>query len=96
MLLLDIMGQLERCGNLFDVEKFKKIRFKYKCQTVLQTKTDIYAHDNYKLAKKLGYPMPSYLVAWLYSSPQLLKQSLKSIAKSILRRHSSDDRHYPT
>ena len=97
MLLLDIMGQLEKCGDLFDVEKFKKIRFKYKCQTVLQRGTDIYAHDNYVLAKKLNYPMPSRLVAWLYSSPQLLVATLKKIAKSILyRQRRQSDRHYPT
>ncbi len=97
MLLLDIMGQLDRYGDLFDVDKFKKVRFSYKCQTVLQTRTDIYAQDNYELAKKLGYPMPSYIVAWLYSSPQLLMKTAKNIAKKLLRRHNpGDNRHYPT
>jgi hypothetical protein len=96
LLTLDILNRLEDATEVFDIEKFKKCLFKYKCYTVLHSKSDIYAHDNCQLAKKMNYPMPSYWVAWLYMSPSILMSSLKKVAKFLLRRRSPQmERHYP-
>lgn len=96
LLTLDILNRLEDARDVFDIEKFKKRRFSYKCYTVLHRKSDIYAHDNCQLAKKMNYPMPPYVVAWLYWSPYIIKQSLKEIVKYMISRKSKlSDRHYP-
>ena len=97
MLTLDILGHLEDVGNLFDISKFKSYRYGYKCQTVLQRNTDIYAHDNYELALKYHYPMPSRPIAWLYCLPSIVMKLLKKIAKSLLLSKTQGyTRHYPT
>ena len=96
LLTLDILNRLEDSSEIFNIERFKQKRFTYKCYTVLHRKSDIYAHDNCQLAKKMNYSMPPYVVAWLYMSPTIIKKTLKKIVKSVLRRDSkTKDRHYP-
>jgi len=96
LLALDIFNRLDDFRNVFDIEKFKSCRFAYKCYTVLHRKSDIYAHDNCALAKRMNYPMPPYAVAWLYMSPKIIKGTIRKVAKWILRRNSgNDERHYP-
>ncbi len=72
-LALDILNRLDEFRDVFDIEKFKSRRFKYKCQTVVSRKTDIYSNDNCALAQRMGYPMPPYIIAWLYCSPRLMR-----------------------
>ncbi len=93
-LTLDILNRLEDFGNVFNLEKFRKNCFSYKCQTVVQRKTDIYALDNCELAKRMRYPMPPYIVAWFYMSPRILKRAAKILINWVLRRNE-DVRHYP-
>lgn len=96
LLTLDILGRLEDVRSLFNIKIYKDRCFAYKCYTVLHRKTDIYAHDNCQLAKKMNYPMPSYPVAWLYMSPKIIRQTIKKLGKKILRRNKNNqDRHYP-
>lgn len=94
LLTLDIFHRLDDFTEIFDVEKYYTNRFAYKCFTVLHRKTDIYANDNYELAKRMHYPMPSYPVAWLHESPHIIMDAIKKVAKCILRRNSSS-RVYP-
>lgn len=89
-LALDILGKLEDFSDVFDIEKFKKQRFSYKCMTVLQRKNKIYAYDNCELAKKMHYPMPSYFRAWIYKSPWIMKNAAKKFVKIILRRNRDE------
>ncbi len=97
LLTLDILNRLDDAQQVFDIAIFKKLRFGYKCYTVLHKKSDIYAHDNCQLAKKMNYPMPPYILAWLYLSPTIIKGALIKMAKFILRRNANqmNDRHYP-
>lgn len=94
-LTLDILNRLEEFDEVFILDRYRKNRFKYKCQTVVQRKTDIYAFDNCELAKKMNYPMPPFIVAWLYMSPRILKKTVRVIINRILRKDVGDDRHYP-
>ena len=82
-LTLDILHRLEDFNEVFILDRFRKKRFKYKCQTVVQRKTDIYAFDNCELAKRMNYPMPPYIVAWFYMSPRILKRTLKMIINRL-------------
>ena len=93
-LTLDILNKLEDFDSVFYLDVFRKRKFAYKCQTLVQRKTDIYAFDNCELAKRMNYPMPPYIVAWLYMSPKILERKLKSIIKWMLRK-GDNSRHYP-
>ena len=96
LLTLDILNRLEDAKEVFDVNKYKRYRFRYKCYTVLHRKSDIYAHDNCQLAQKMNFPMPHFWVAWLYMSPSIIKGELKKVAKCLLGKRSAQmDRHYP-
>lgn len=96
LLTLDILNRLDDVRDLFNLERYYNYRFTYKCYTVLHKKTDIYAHDNCQLAKRMNFPMPSYIVAWLYMSPQITKQAIKRLGKWVLRRGKTNpERHYP-
>lgn len=94
-LTLDILNRLDDFEDVFFLDKFRKKRFAYKCQTVVQRKTDIYALDNCELAKRMNYPMPPYFVAWLYMFPRIMKRKLRMILNWALRRNGEDERHYP-
>ena len=89
MLTLDILNRLEDFSEIFDIERYKKYRYAYKCSTVLDRNNDIFANDNYQLAKKMNYPMPSYLESWLYLSPKIIKRSIKKLGKRLLKRYPS-------
>lgn len=96
LLTLDILNRLDDVRDLFNLERYNKKRYAYKCYTVLHKKTDIYAHDNCQLAKRMNFPMPSLIVAWLYMSPQITKQAIKRFGKWVLRRGKTNpERHYP-
>ena len=96
LLTLDILNRLDDVRDLFNLERYSKNRFAYKCYTVLHKKTDIYAHDNCQLAKRMNFPMPSLIVAWLYMSPQITKQAIIRLGKWVLQRGKTNpERHYP-
>lgn len=94
-LTLDILNRLDDFKDVFYLDKFRKRKFAYKCQTVVQRKSDIYALDNCELAKKMNYPMPPYIVAWLYMSPRILKRRLKMTYNWLTRKPGEEERHYP-
>ena len=89
LLALEIFGRLDDFNEIFDKEKYLPHSYAYKCYTVLHRKSDIYANDNYELAKKMNFPMPSYPIAWLRESPHIIMDAIKRVAKWILRRDSS-------
>lgn len=60
---IDVLGRLADFTDVFDIEKWKKGRFRYKCQLVVDYDKDIYAKDNVDLAIRHNYKMPSRLVA---------------------------------
>ncbi len=95
LLALEIFGRIDDFSEIFDKEKYYAQSYAYKCFTVLHRKSDIYANDNYELAKRMNYPMPSYLAAWLHESPHIIMAAIKKVAKWILRRNTSSRSPYP-
>lgn len=93
LLALEIFGRLDDFTGIFDKEKYLSQSYAFKCYTVLNRNKDIYANDNYELAKRMNFPMPSYPVAWLHESPHIIWSAIKNVAKWILRRDTS--RVYP-
>lgn len=83
---LEAMGVLDQYSNVFDVEKYKKISFKYKCELILRAGLDQYATDNVNFARAHGLKLPSRLEAIIVS--RLFKSRLLgkmiAIAKGVL------------
>ena len=86
LLTFDILNHLEDCSRIFDINKYKRCRFTYKCYTVSHRMYDIYAHDNYQLAKRMNYSLPPYVFAWLYMSPKILRRAIRKFGKRLLKR----------
>ena len=84
-LALDIMNRLTEFKDVFDIERYKSRRFKFKCEMVLNRKSDIYANDNCTLAKKMGYPMPPYCIAWLVCSRRIIRSFIRRTIYRFLK-----------
>ncbi len=83
---LDVLGGLSEFRKVFDIQKWEKERFRYKCQLIVYYNKDVYAKDNVDLAKRHNYKMPSMLIAHLVVSYDALVLKLKQIAIRVLRR----------
>ena len=96
LLAFEIFGCIDEFSEIFDLEKYYPQSYAFKCYTVLHRKSDIYANDNYLLAKKMNFPLPSYPIAWLHQSPHIIMAAIKKVAKWILRRNTTVSSPYPT
>ena len=77
LLPLDAMGKPDAFSGVFDIEKYRKHAFSYKCNLVLANKKELFATDNYRFCKSKGMKLPSRFVARLYTIPEVLKNHLK-------------------
>ena len=82
---LDVLGGLSEFRKVFDIQKWEKERFRYKCQLIVDYNKDVYAKDNVDLAKRHNYKMPSKLTANLVVGYDVLVFKLKQIALRVLR-----------
>lgn len=82
LITLESLNKLEAFSKVFDIEKYKKISYKYKCECRLLYDTDEYAKDNVDFAIAHGNPIPSYAEARLY----LLPSHAKHFAGRVLRK----------
>lgn len=62
---LDALGKLQEYEKVFDLDEWKKDRYRYKCRLIKAYKKDIYAKDNVDLAKSRGEKFPSKIWAYL-------------------------------
>lgn len=66
LIALEALHKLDEYSDIFDIRKYKEIRFLYKCKCLVYYKTDEYAKDNVDFAKAHGVKMPSRAVANIY------------------------------
>lgn len=83
LLALSAMGKLDEYKDLFNVEKFRKKEFKYKCQLVIRKERDAFSADNYLFCKENNVKMPSYIIAWLYLFLPRAINKLKSLVRKV-------------
>ena len=57
-LTLEILGELENFSQVFDLEKYKKISFNYKVDSIRFVDQEIFFKENVELAAEKNYPMP--------------------------------------
>lgn len=83
LLALDALGKLDEYGEVFDIEKYRKIAHRSKCRIVLASrrKVDIFSKDIVSLYKKKNKPLPSWIAARLYIFRLIIKKKL--IGKEI-------------
>lgn len=62
---LDVMGKLQEYVGVFDIDEWKKDRYRYKCRLIKNYHRDIYAKDNVDFARSRGVKFPSKIVAYL-------------------------------
>lgn len=81
---IESLGMLDEFNKVFDIAKYRKVSYKYKCQLVLNYKRTVYNKDNVDFAKSQGIIMPSYAEAYIY---MLYKKTMSLIKKVVHKLH---------
>lgn len=66
MMALDSIGVLEKFSAVFDIKKYHKHVFGYKCRQIWLYKTDGFARDNVDFAREHNKSVPSKPIAYIY------------------------------
>lgn len=82
LVAIESLGMLDKYNKVFDIEKYKKIAYKYKCQLRLDYRKNLFAKDNVDFAIAHGNRIPSYWEAKLF----LIPSQSKNFAKRVLRK----------
>lgn len=84
---LDTLDSLNLFSNVFDIAKWKKQSFKYKCNCIFRYKYDTFAKDNVDFARKHGKKLPSWFFAYSYIKIigilHLFKRIINKVLKSV-------------
>lgn len=83
LIALESLGKLEDFKEVFDIEQYRRDRFKYKCELRLLYKKDVFVKDNVDFAKKSGNKIPSFLVAEVFLLPTMVKTGIFRILSKI-------------
>lgn len=81
LITLESLGLLVKFKNVFDIEKYNQLSYKYKCQIRIDYKKNIFAKDNVDFAISHGNRIPSYIEAWIYLFPSRVKSLLGRIIR---------------
>lgn len=65
LIAIDALNKLDEYANIFDIARYKKIRFWYKCRCKVYYNTDEYAKDNVDFAIAHGFKFPPYIIAYI-------------------------------
>lgn len=91
LLALDLSGNLENYSNLFDIDKYKKLKPDYIYQQVAAKKNNAFAKANIDLAEKNQLKLPSYFKSSSYvllnhRSKILVKKAAKALAPNTVEK----------
>ena len=74
-------------AGVFDLDTYRKHSFAYKCDIVLKHWNDAHRLDNFTLARKYSFKLPSYITAWLYLFPRRALGFVKDNLRKLTGRH---------
>ena len=74
---LEAMGKLNEYDKVFNIDAYKKIAFKTKCDVVIKNGRDVFLTDNYNFCKSKGMKLPPKLIAEAYTFFPRLKRKIK-------------------
>lgn len=77
LICLESMGLLDEYKNVFDIEKYKRKAYEYKCRIRYRINDDNYNKDNVQFAESHGVRIPPYWEACLYLAYLKIKNSFK-------------------
>lgn len=60
LIILEALGLLKEYSNVFNIEAYKKVSWRYKCELVTKYGKDRFATENIDFAKTRGVVLPSY------------------------------------
>lgn len=79
MMALDSIGALEMFKGVFNIEKYRKQIYEYKCNQVLRYDIDAFARDNIDFAKQHGVTVPSKFLAFICVYSAKIKRRIKRL-----------------
>jgi hypothetical protein len=65
LMTLESAGRLQDFSDVFDITKYRKKAFRYKCMQRVLYRSDVFAKDNVDFARKNGSPIPPLAIAIL-------------------------------
>jgi hypothetical protein len=80
---LESAGKLEDFSDIFDIRKYERKRFFYKCQQRVLYGSDPFAKDNIDFARKNKRYIPCLVVAVIFAFPFVVKLFAKKIFKDV-------------
>lgn len=85
LIALESLGVLEKFSKVFDIEKYKRIAYRHKCQLIQGYNKSVFNKDNVDFARSHGIQMPNRLEAAVYLFPSTSKTYAKRAVKKVLR-----------
>ena len=82
---LESLGVLENFGRVFDIEQYKRIAYRYKCQLIQEYNKSVFNKDNVDFAKSHGVQMPNRLESVVCLFPSISKMYAKRAVKKALK-----------
>lgn len=76
---LDAMGKLDAFGAVFDIEKYRKNAYEYKCMLAIQNGREAFSTDNYRFCAEKGFKIPSRFRARLHMTPRFMPGYIKKV-----------------
>jgi hypothetical protein len=85
LICLEALGKLDDFSKVFDINAYRKISYKYKCELVDKYDSDIFMKDNVDFAKMQGLNMPSKLEAHAFVIFKNVVHKAKTLISRIMR-----------
>lgn len=85
--VLEVIDRMKDFAGVFDLDTYRKHSFAYKCDIVLKHWNDAHRLDNFTLARKYSFKLPSYITAWLYLFPRRALGFVKDNLRKLTGRH---------
>ena len=82
--VIEAMGKLEKFSRVFDINTYKQVSFRNKCDIVLSRDKDAFKMDDYKFAVSHGVKFPSRFTAYLYFLPSKFTKKIKILLRKII------------
>ncbi|MBQ7215681.1 MAG: hypothetical protein IJS39_06825 [Synergistaceae bacterium] len=87
LIVIEAMGKLGDFSRVFDIETYRKVLFKHKCDIMLRKNGDGFLTDQYTFARAHGMRFPSYVTAYAYMFPGRLYNLVKKVMRKFFGRH---------
>ncbi len=85
LIAIESLGLLDKFTKVFEISKYRRVAYQYKCQLRLDYDTNLFAKDNVDFAIAHGNRIPSYAEAWLYMLPRRAKHFAGRVIRKLAK-----------